>query len=332
MKYLILLCSLCTGITSHANPYGDTLLSNNPNSASYILNMADSLLETKDSIQAAAYFLKVDPYTLLGTIDDMAPDKLNDIFDHYKISQTGRDLYTRKFMACYEAAAKNEVYQTFKRMHTEDQAIRRAIDDAPDSIARATEWQKMGEFDSVHRIYVLEYLKKHNKWPTPEDGSYLAYILVWHDRLHPERYLPLLYKAVVSGSAEAIWYNNFVELKRDKAMGMQKRLTYPNKVAIDVSSLINDVYPSKSIKLVDKALKEHCPVKDIYFVFYSQNKATFEKALCTKHWATARTLDDDSAHMELYRHIDKMCTPKSFALDYLPSDFKKPKLIMYLFY
>lgn len=185
-------------------------------------------------------------------------------------------------------------------------------------------WSK----DSIHVKYLRAYIQKYKQWPTFEDGSSFAYMIAWHDRMYADFYIPLLREAIKSGDASSVWYNNFIDFKKSNGVNLLKVLKYPKKIAIDVSCLLQDIYPGKEIAAIDKAIKEHCPIKDIYFVVYSRDKKAFNDIDILFR---SRTIDEGAIN-KLYLHVSSTCERKTFSFEYLQSDTKKAKLIMYIFY
>ena len=321
-------------LSAYSQPFDGSLiipnkdLINNPYTCYHI---ADSFSKKGDSINASYWFMKMNPYLLLRF--NVTPKNIDTFFADFSLTVSAKSEYRTRFETLYNIP-RTETYKTFKEMHDEDQSIRTKLDNCKDSISCAEYDKRMDKTDSVHFVFLKNYVKKYG-WPTLENGSLYAYVLVYHNTENHEFYLPFMKKAALDGleSVASYYYLlNHIEARKNPSL-TEYALKTPNKVAIDVSSMLKGTMPDiNTINQIKTAISSHCPIK--YFVFIEEWRTDKEQDAWWKklselgetHRVYFKIIDDviHNAQCEIYR--------QSVHLDHVVTHKVKKRLLLYIVY
>jgi thiol-disulfide isomerase/thioredoxin len=298
--------------------------------------LTDSFSKRRDSIQASTYLLRIDPYYLM--YQGITPADLDSFFLDYKLTNKAKEEFRKKFAGVYNTP-ETETYKKFREMRREDQDARYKAGKCNDSFSCAVFMQKMMYSDSIHFDYLHKYVQK-NGWPKLSDGSLYVEIVALHDMPHMKYYLPFMKKAVLSGDASYNGYGNMLN-RAIKPTFEELSSEYKNKVVFDISYILKQDTPKVAkLDLMKKAVKEHKPVKYIYFVYEGNSQKDF------KEFMTGKYRGGSDAGMECYWnawalmvHLARYQNALLFTNDNIPYDFvysesfsPKKKLTLYLLY
>jgi hypothetical protein len=283
--------------------------------------LAYKYTKSGDSINASSYLLEVDPYYPM-MVYDVTPDSLDAFLSTLLLTAQARQAFKDSFTKVY-SAPRTEAYKDFKTMATEDQAIRRKLNDCGDSISCSIYEQRMRVSDSIHFTYLYNYVVK-NGWPSIENGAVYAQILAIHDHAHFDYYIPIIRKAVLAGLVRESTYYLMLSYKERENTPIKHYLKVPNKVVIDVNSVVDGILPDeKTIEKIKTEAKLHCPLKCIIFVYESNNEDDADNWWKTKR---SRILDDIAVI------IDCPTADNSLYTDHEIISGRKKKMKLYLIY
>ena len=283
--------------------------------------LADKYSKSGDSINAGKCVSQIDPLFLMESYD-LVPDSLdaflNTLLTTAQVRQAFKDSFTKVY-----SAPRTQAYKDFKTMATEDQAISRKLNDCGDSISCSIYEQRMRLSDSIHFTYLYNYVVK-NGWPSMENGSMYAQILAIHDHAHFDYYIPIIRKAVLDGLVRESTYYLMLSYKERERNPIKHYLKVPNKVVIDVNSVVDGILPDeKTIERIKTEAKLHCPLKCIIFVYESNNEDDADNWWKTKK---SRILDDIAVI------IDCPTADNSLYTDHEIISGRKKKMKLYLIY
>ena len=238
--------------------------------------LADSCSKKGDSIGASNYMLKIDPYALM--FEEQTPDSINEyVARHFTLTQKAKDQYITLFNKIY-TKPRSKAYKDFKAMAMEDQALRIKQATCRDSLCRATTDDELQYSDSAHFIYLYNYIEKYG-WPSLADGSMYATVLAIHDHEHAEYYLPVVRKAVLDGRVEvgALRLIVYWNARSREYATMDDYLATHTYIKYDITDALDSDKLPRLLPEIEKTVKEHCPIKPIYFVESKRNKAAFDQ-------------------------------------------------------
>ncbi len=234
--------------------------------------LMDSFSKSGDSINAAKYLLKIDPYTLM--FEGITPDSINKYLSGYKLTRTAKEKYTESFNKVYRAK-RSVVYDTLKQMGEEDQLLRKEYRNAVDTASVHRIRRQMHITDTTHARYLQNYILKKG-WPSLADGSMYAAIIAIHDHENHDFYIPHIKKAILSGnlemgSLELILYwrshnMSYLTFKHHLA-------THPY-VSFNVTDILHDTVPTSMPEII-RTLKNCCPVR-LFLFFESKDNQSYQ--------------------------------------------------------
>lgn len=274
VKYIALSLYLCS--TAFAQGKFDTAVirrNSIRNTPFVMLEIADSFAKRGDSINATAYFLKVNPGSLIYL--GFSPDDIDKKLAECKLTNAVRAQYRELFVRAYNKP-QTQTADTLEIMFKEDQDTRNKLSKCSDSFSCSTYQKRMMHSDSMHFNWLYNYVQK-NGWPTIENGSSFAGIIAMHDGYHHCGYLPYLKKAVLAGDATYQIYNGILN-RCLKPPFEQVIKEYKNKAAFDVTYVLKGKKVDAAQLLKMKAfMKTHVPIKHLYFVYESPSRRDYEK-------------------------------------------------------
>jgi len=252
----------------------------------YNHTLADSFAHRGDSLNASAAFLNVSPYYYF--FEEETPTTIDTLFDKMLLTRDARTVYRERFLNVWQEK-RSETYNMFQRMYQEDQKVRWKLDHCTDSLSYALTLQKMMHTDSARADTLYSYVKLHN-WPTLYNGAMYAQIIAVHDHSRYAYYIPVIKKAVTEGKASLSIYNLIMSYYAAAEKGWNKILNTPNKITIDVSSLIQFKMPdTQTLQQIRMQSHTHCPIKYVVLIYESDNikdQQTWFRTYCEKSKAS----------------------------------------------
>jgi hypothetical protein len=295
--------------------------------------LTDSFSKAGDTVQSGANLLRVDPYYLLRLGYTTA--NLEHFFVACKVTASAKEEFRKKFITVYNTP-RTENYKKLKEMLDEDMEARAKLGKCSDSASCAVLEQKINLSDSVHFAWLWSCVQKGG-WPPLSDGSLYAEVLALHDGDHIRQYIPLMKKAVLSSQAS---YDGYLKLCKQSAKVNFEQLLkrYKNKSMFDISYIQRPDTPTNAqVELIKKTVREHKPIKHIYFVFESNSEKDYDRFMKSPdgyvkdqgYWNAWDLLVDVEHYQRDLLH----------SADYIPYQFtfsespiKRKKLTLYLFY
>ncbi len=257
----------CSYVYAQGKPL---IVASPPTSMFNYYRLADSFSKRRDSIKASEYFLKINPFLFISE-GNATPHTLDTIFSSFALTAQARKGYKKIFDSVYRKP-RTKTYKLFANMLKADQAIRHRLDSIENETSEKLPPDFLNKVDSPHFEYLYQYVNSKG-WPTIENGSLLASIIALHDHQRHGYYLPIVRQAVLDGIFEQSTYELMKRYFSDKKTQYWEDIIAgsPN-IKINISSTINCKIPDTvTLNKIATAIKQHCPIKGIYWVYESTN-------------------------------------------------------------
>ena len=223
-------------------------------------HLADSCSNNNDSVNASAFFMKVDPYYFLKPQLQLPPASFDSaILDSFNLTRNAKKKYLAIYTAMYNSP-KSVAYKKFSEMAIEDQAVRHRQEKCRDSTCYSLTGMEMRHTDSLHFDYLYKYIKK-NGWPSLSNGAIYASLLAIHDHPHHGEYIPILKEAIRQGKAdiETLRLIVFWKAREKEFKDLQKYIHCGNFLKYNVDEMLDNKTP-KLLNEIKYNVSAHCPV------------------------------------------------------------------------
>jgi len=304
------------------------------NTSDYYIYLADSFSHHKDSVNASKYFAMIDPYYLLH--EDCTPNNLDSFFSRYTLTGVTKKSYRERYKKLYDLP-RTRVYDTFKAMATEDQQLRNLFNKCGDSFTCARINHKMQYSDSLHAVYLYNYVKEHG-WPSLEDGSLYACLLAIHDHPHHNYYLPIMEKAVPEDKVpiQAYYLVSYWSKNNWSWHEIEKILKTDKKAKFDISSVLNNKLPPQDkLNAITNCVHKHCPFRNLFILVECKDINTYWNWF---YQSNAKGNSNKDGHIlnQLMKEIRTGCTaklPNDLWMTYwMPTTNNKVSVTLYVVY
>lgn len=236
-----------------------------PGSCFRYYHLADSFSKLKDSANASAAFVQVDPYYLLYLKQD--PLTLDTFFTFFTLTGDARKSYSTQFFEVY-SRPHSQAFDSLRRYWAEDKHLRIIRENVHEAKLDSIE-ARIRHDDSIHFRYLYHYVQS-NGWPSMADGSLFAGTIALHDYEHYEYYFPLMKQAFLDKILDYKLIRKMHDFSGllDGYDSVAAHLQNVNYDCFDVSCLLHKTlpYPDR-VNEIEQAIKKHCLIKDVFLVY-----------------------------------------------------------------
>lgn len=228
----------------------------------------------KDSVNASAFILQVDPYYLMFL--GQTGKSIDTFLSRYCFTVQARASYRQQFTSVF-SQPRPGIYNTLQEMFKETLGLIHQLDSVPGKMKAAAE-TRVKTADSMHFRALYQYVSQ-NGWPDMQHGSLFAGAIARRDIMHCYDYLPIMLDAFKMGEISA---NDllFVEFNKRYYPDMVTMRGYLKGAYIkyDISSALVGVMPANANDIIAD-VRKYCPIKNVVELLESPPKLYRKKRI-----------------------------------------------------